>query len=102
MKFQKQDLIDIVHDEHDELVYLVEEEGEWISEGKYEIKDIIFSYIILEGKFYKLEIHRSGSPFTDWYYSYEDWNDVVECDEVTPKEVTVTHWIKVNLKGDTK
>jgi hypothetical protein len=94
MKFKKQDLIDIFRDDYDELVYMVEEEGQWISEGKYEYKDIIFSVLNLN-KFYMLSISRSGSYFSDWYYDFEDWNEEIECMEVISKEVTVTHWILV-------
>ncbi len=46
------------------------EEGEWTHcSPKYETQTTIFEF---EGKHYEWSQTRSGSPFTDWYYTDED------------------------------
>lgn len=72
--------------------YEVVEDGDWISEGKYEYKEIVFKF---EGKYYRLSDSRSGSYFTDYHYESEDWDDEVEVETVVPKKVTTTKWVKV-------
>lgn len=49
----------------------VVEEGDWVQDYKYQLKESIVKHIPT-GKFYKYKVSRSGSPFTEWYYSYSD------------------------------
>ncbi|MCK5017722.1 MAG: hypothetical protein KAS32_11725, partial [Candidatus Peribacteraceae bacterium] len=41
------------------------DEGEWEDDGKYQYKEVVFEY---EGKTWALDVDRSGSYFTDYYY----------------------------------
>lgn len=88
MKFKKEDLIAITEDDAPDGFEIIEE-GDWISEGKYECREIIFKF---EEKFYSLNESRSGSHYTDWYYCSEDWDDYEDCAEVKPVEKTIIKW----------
>ena len=68
-------------------VWKVVEDGEWIQNHKYQYKESFVKHIPT-GKFYQYEVSRSGSPFTGWYYSYEDGDYPVLC-EVTQEERTI-------------
>ena len=65
-------------------VYTLIEEGDWIDEGKYDFRDIIF---MVDGKYYRHELSRSGSYFTDYEYDYDDY-----ALEVRPVEKTVIEY----------
>jgi hypothetical protein len=62
------------------------EEGEWVSEGKYENCESIIKY---KDKFFCMIQQRSGSYYTDYYY-----NDPFFY-EVEPKVITKTIYVKV-------
>jgi hypothetical protein len=82
---------DICFDDSEE--FRVIEAGEWEVDGKYQNKTIIFEY---NGKNYSLHIYRSGSPFSDYYYCWED-QEKFDCDEVERVEVIKYEWkIKTN------
>ena len=68
------------------------EEGEWTQDYKYQHKESVVKHVPT-GKCYHYEISRSGSPFTDWYYSHED-GDFPDLVEVEKKErvTTETYW----------
>ena len=70
----------------------VVEEGEWTQDHKYQHKESVVKHVPT-GKCYHYEISRSGSPFTDWYYSHED-GDFPDLTEVEKKErvITETYW----------
>ena len=70
----------------------VVEEGEWTQDYKYQHKESVVKHVPT-GKYYHYEISRSGSPFTDWYYSHED-GDFPDLVEVEKKErvITETYW----------
>ena len=70
----------------------VVEEGDWTQDYKYQHKESVVKHVPT-GKFYSYGISRSGSPFTDWYYSYDD-GDFPELLEVEKKErvITETYW----------
>ena len=70
----------------------VVEEGEWTQDHKYQHKESVVKHVPT-GKYYSYGISRSGSPFTDWYYSYED-GDFPDLTEVEKKErvITETYW----------
>ena len=70
----------------------VVEEGEWTQDYKYQHKESVVKHVPT-GKYYQYEISRSGSPFTEWYYSYED-GDFPDLTEVEKKErvIAETYW----------
>jgi hypothetical protein len=68
------------------------EESSWEDDGKYSYKDMIFKF---DNKFYRVGFSRSGSYYSDYYYSYKDWGKEIECDEVEKQLVTIEKWIKV-------
>lgn len=49
--------------------YKVYEEEEWIDEGKYQLNCF---YVEIEGKYYGFSQSRSGSYYSDYYYSIDD------------------------------
>lgn len=65
------------------------EVGDWISEGKYEYCWWVFEY---NDKYYMLTNSRSGSYYSDYYYGSDDWDGVVDCDEVERVEVVTHDW----------
>lgn len=67
------------------------EESEWEQEHKYQHQNIVFKPKN-EERFFEVHILRSGSPYTDWHYCYED-GGTYEATEVVQKEVTVTQWV---------
>ncbi len=66
-------------------------EGDWVSDGKYEICESIFCK---DGKFFKLNTGRSGSHFTDWEYDW-DYEEFFECPEVKGVDTVVTVWKEI-------
>ena len=65
----------------------VVEDGVWTQDHKYQYKESFVKHIPT-GKFYQYTVSRSGSPSTDWYYSYE-LGDYPELCEVTQEERTI-------------
>lgn len=65
--------------------------GDWVENGKYAYRDCIFKH---EDRFYELSVSRSGSPFTDWHYCWED-EDTFDCTEVKQVEVIRKVWVAV-------
>jgi len=90
----KEEVKEIVFEDYDENTLEVVEDNDWIDDGKYSFKDIIFKK---GNKFYRLEVSRSGDYYSDYYYCWED-EDEFECNEVEKKEVVVTKWF--NVKGE--
>ena len=68
-------------------VWEVVEDGEWTQDHKYQYKESVVKHIPT-GKFYLYGVSRSGSPFTDWYYSYE-YGDYPDLCEVTQEGRTI-------------
>jgi hypothetical protein len=63
------------------------EKGYFVSDHKWEHKeDFVFSY---EGKFYSMDITRSGSYYTEYTYEYD------QPYEVKQVEKTVIDWVSV-------
>ena len=91
MKFDKELLIELMDcspgDEVDGL-RLVEESG-WSSQGKYDYAFWIFEF---GGKHYKIVDSRTGSYYSDYYFSSSDWPFAVECTEVEKVEVVKYEW----------
>ena len=89
-KFKKEDIIECLWEGESNDLKLVEE-GDWIAEYKYECCDVIFKDLKTE-KTFLYPASRSGSPFTDWYYSWEDEPEEIECSEVEKIEVVTYKW----------
>jgi len=60
------------------------EELDWDDEGKYQLGGVVFK---VESNHYMLNITRSGSYHTDYYFEYH-----TECPEVTKKTRTIEYW----------
>jgi hypothetical protein len=90
---QMQDIFEGDEDEElksDGLTIKIIEESEWTQDHKYQ-----YMYKIIEvgGKFYSVDFDRSGSPFTDWYYGFqESGHKSFECLEAEKVEVTTYEW----------
>jgi len=88
MKFRKEDLRELEYGDEPEGFSIVED-GDWSVDMKYQHRNIVFMF---GGKYYLLVSTRSGSPFTDYTYESEWWDDEVECPEVEKVIVTRTKW----------
>lgn len=66
-------------------------EGEFEQDGKMQSQEVIFRERAT-GKFYQYWGSRSGSPFTDWYYSIEDEPNEIELVEVAKATKTIEYW----------
>lgn len=86
----KDQLNDILYGDGD---WSVVEEGDWTQDYKYQHQTNIVKHLPT-GDHYRYEISRSGSPFTDWYYSYED-GDYPHLFKVELKErtIVVKEWV---------
>ena len=79
-------IYDNTHENEDDYdQYKIVEDGDWVSEYKYEYHTLIVSY---KGKYYQINESRTGSYFTDYDYSEP------EAFEVIPEKrmVEVTDW----------
>ena len=83
-----------IEEDNDVKSFEIIEEGDWVQNGKYQDREIIFKDVS-NNKFYALYSTRSGSPFTDWYYSSNDWSDEVEVVEVKKVEKITHEWVMV-------
>lgn len=74
--------------------YEIVEEGDWEVDYKWQHCENIVKHFPT-GKFYSYTVSRSGSPYSDYYYSYEDGG--VELTEVrlVEKVVTTKEWVAV-------
>ena len=71
------------------------EGGDWEDGGKYQyITNIYFQEST--GKYFELSISRSGSHFTDWYYSFEDSGEVLNEVKLIERVEVVKSWVPVN------
>lgn len=78
----------------DELDLVLHEEGDWDVDSKYQFMTNIY-FQESTGKYFSVTISRSGSPFTDWHYSFEDSGDeLVEVKLVEEVKVIKT-WLPV-------
>ena len=89
-EFDVDELYNMSHKDS-ELLTLIEE-GDWDVDGKYQTCQLIF--IDQESQnHYSIPIYRSGSPFSEYYYCWEDWRGTKECHQVKQVEVTTKVWI---------
>lgn len=77
----------IMGDDHED--WLVEDEGDWDQDSKYQHIDMIVKHVPT-GKYYRGSFSRAGSPFTDWDYQYYD-TTLYEVERVE-KVITTTSW----------
>jgi len=91
--FTKQDIENAVFEDLPEDPPLeVEHRGEWISSGKYQDQEVILRDTTTQ-KFYVFHHSRSGSPFSDYYYTLEDKPDEVELTEVVKTTKVIEVWV---------
>ena len=69
------------------------EEGEFTQDYKYQNATNIYKELST-GRMFALDISRSGSPFTDWYYDLED-QDTLDLYEVEKVEVVSHKWKEI-------
>lgn len=75
----------------DDLDLVLHEEGDWEVDCKYQHMTNIY-FQESTGKYFSMDISRSGSPFTDWYYSYEDsGSELIEV-KLVEKVTVVKSW----------
>ena len=92
MRFPKDHMSELGYCEFDE--YKIIEEEEWVCEGKYDYRSIIFEY---NGKTYCLSQSRAGSYHSGYeYYLDNEIGDEVECPEVEKVEKISYEWRVVN------
>ena len=85
MKFNCEVVKDLFFEDYTDEFEVVEE-GDWTQDYKSQLRTIVFKY---NGLLYSITASRSGSPFTDWYYEWED-TDVFEAYRVEPVTKTIT------------
>lgn len=73
--------------------WLMIEDGDWVSQGKWETKKSIVKHVESD-KYYQYELQRSGSYYSEYYYTHQEDDNGVSLDEVKPveKTVVVTTW----------
>lgn len=74
--------------------YELVEEGDWEVDYKWQHAENIVKHIPT-GKFYKYTVSRSGSPYSDYYYSYEDGGVELTEVQLVEKVVTTKEWVAV-------
>ncbi len=94
-KFNTKEIQECLWEDETDNLRLVEE-GSWISGGKEEHCKMIFEDLSTS-KTFMYDISRTGSPFTDWTYSFEYESDEIECTEVKKVEIKKYEWKKVLL-----
>lgn len=81
---------EILHEDSD--LYEIVENGDWVSDGKYDIKDIVVKEIAT-GFHYSGYWYRSGSYYTDYDYQYP-----TELVRVEKREKITYEWVAVGLE----
>ena len=83
---------DITFEDSEE--FEVVDSGTFEDDGKYQLKEVIFQPKGSD-KYYSLEVCRSGSYFSDYYYTWEDAEEF-ECPEVKQVVVSTGVWRPVS------
>lgn len=96
MKFKKEMLLEMMATDPGKDVdefpgFKTVDVGEWQDDGKYSHREYVFEH---NGSFYLVTNSRTGSYYSDYYYSSEDWPDDVECIEVVQRPVTKLEWFR--------
>lgn len=87
MKLTKEQAEALLWEEYED-DFGIEHQSEWEHSHKYQHKEVVFTY---EGKSYMLQVSRSGSDFSEWYYDF-----TLNCPEVEKKEVITYVWEPVS------
>lgn len=75
----------------DELDLVLHEEGEWDVDHKYQfITNIYFQQST--GKYFSMDVSKSGSPFTDWHYSFEDSGSLLNEVKLVERQIVTKTW----------
>lgn len=90
MKIIKEDA-QLIEDGQNTTQFRIIKNGPWEAEGKYQYKEIVFKDSLTK-KYFLLLSSRTGSPFTDYYYSSEDWGQYIECPEVREEKSVISLW----------
>lgn len=95
MRFKAEDLKEIYFGDSIDGFTVVEKTKD-VCEGKYDTWEVIFEH---EGKTYQLACNRTGSPYTDYYFGHEGWNDddEIECQQVEKREKVTHEWVAVEV-----
>lgn len=73
--------------------WLLVEDGDWVQDGKYQHRTNIVQDL-RTGLFYRYTLTRAGSPFTEWYYTYEDEDEhYLESVTQRTRTITITEWV---------
>lgn len=75
--------------EEDSERFEIVEEGDWVDDGKYSLREIIVKDTTT-GKHYSADYSRSGSYYTDYEINYPD-----VLYEVVAQERVITEWVVV-------
>ena len=75
----------------DELDLVLHEEGDWDVDTKWQRMTNIYFQPSTD-KYFEMTVGRNGSPFTDWYYSYEDTGAELNEVRLVEKVQVVKSW----------
>jgi len=78
----------------EELGLVLQEEGDWDVDNKYQHMTNVY-FQESTGKYFELTVSRSGSPFTDWYYSFEDSSSELFEVQLVEKKIVSKVWERV-------
>jgi imidazoleglycerol phosphate dehydratase HisB len=78
----------------DELDLVLHEEGDWDVDTKYQYMTNIY-FQESTGKYFSLTVSRSGSPFSDYHYSFEDSGETLVEVKLVEEVKVVKSWQEV-------
>lgn len=92
IRLTQEELKALVREELDE--YEPVEDSDWEVDYKWQHMECIVKSNTT-GKFYSYPLSRSGSPYSDYHYSYEDGGTELQEVELREKTVIVKEWVAV-------
>lgn len=92
IQLNQEDFRRLVWDEHED--FEIVEEGDWEVDYKWQHCENIVRNTFTD-KFYSYTVSRSGSPYSDYYYSYEDGGVELTEVQLVEKVVTTKEWVPV-------
>lgn len=92
LQLSKEDFRSLCYEDLED--YEIVEEGDWQVDHKWQHAENIIKHIPT-GKFYSYTVSRSGSPYSDYYYSYEDGGVELTEVQLVEKVVTTKEWVTV-------
>lgn len=78
-EFPAEDMKNLMWEDHDPDRYVFLGKPDEVSGDKYVYGSVFFIEIDKNMNIYRLEYEKSGSNFSYWHYSYEDWGETVKC-----------------------